>query len=103
MIKTYLDEIRIIYKTHLTKEEVLQDLSRNKNRSKVELIKWNNQKAIKKTFKKEFSRFAQREIDFLKNRKLQNFTPQLLDYGQNYFITNFYEKPSCSIKKTNCP
>ncbi|WP_452220368.1 hypothetical protein [Lacinutrix salivirga] len=70
---------------------VVKDLSRHGSRAKVELIKYKNSLAVKKTFKKTKLDFLNREIWFLKIMAQYNFTPKLLDYSVNYLITEFID------------
>ena len=50
-----------------TKEEVLADLTNMGDRAKIELIKWNDRLAVKKTFRNTALRFLRREVDFHEN------------------------------------
>lgn len=75
-----------------TKEKVLTTLPSNGTRSKVEVIKKNNRKLVKKTFKPHKERYLKREIYAHKELSKEcEFIPKLIDSGENYFIIPFYE------------
>ncbi|WP_100012061.1 hypothetical protein [Lentibacillus sediminis] len=72
--------------------EVIRDLTGNGRRAKVELIKFNGQLAVKKTYKRNFLDFCQREIFAIQKFSAKtDAVPDLLDYGVNYFIIPYYE------------
>lgn len=76
-----------------TPEKVIKDVSQHKRRAKVEIIEYQGQKAIKKTYKKGKERFLEREIyAYGKMSKECSFIPPLLDKGENYLIIPYYEK-----------
>ena len=76
----------------LTTEPVLQDMTHNGRRAKVELITFNEQHAVKKTFRKGRERFLEREIFVSENLGRDcKWVPSLLDKGPNYIIYPYYE------------
>jgi len=76
------------YKTQMP---VLKVLSKGR-RSKVELVKINDNVAVKKTFRPSAKRFLERErFIFREISKELNFVPPLIDDGDYYIIMPFYE------------
>lgn len=82
-------ERRLQYKTEYP---ILRSMPTNRTRAKVELINFNGEKAIKKTYKNGRERFLTREIfAFTFFGSKTSFFPDILDSGTNYVITKFYE------------
>jgi hypothetical protein len=71
--------------------EVLEHLTRNANRAKVELINYNNQKAVCKTYKMNKLDFLENEFWFLNCMSETEFVPKILEKGNNYIITEYFE------------
>jgi hypothetical protein len=72
--------------------EVLRDLSRYGRRSKVELIRFRDGLAVKKTCRHQALRYLNREADFLE--AMAPYRSEILpviERGANYFITPFVE------------
>ena len=77
---------------YFTKEKVVKDISENKRRAKVEIIEFNGQKAVKKTYKAGKERFLNRErYVYGEMSKECEFIPPLLDSGDNYIIIPYLE------------
>ncbi|RNF39521.1 hypothetical protein [Planococcus salinus] len=77
---------------YVTKERVIADISENKRRAKVEVIEYNGQKAVKKTYKADKERFLNREkYVYGELSKECEFIPKLLDSGENYIITPYLQ------------
>ena len=75
-----------------TKEKVIKDISENKRRAKVEIIDFEGQKAVKKTYKAGKERFLNRErYVYGELSKECGFIPELLDSGDNYIVIPYYE------------
>jgi len=76
---------------YFTDQPVLQVFSQGR-RAKVELIAYNGQKAVKKTFRVGMERYLERELFASKelSRDLP-FIPPLLEEGDGYIIRPFYE------------
>lgn len=83
---------------YTTKERIIEDVSENKRRAKVEVIEYNGKKAVKKTYKAGKERFLNREkYVYGELSKECEFIPQLIDSGDNYIITPYLE----IVKYTN--
>jgi len=72
---------------------VIRDLTRNGRRARVELIRYKGVLAVKKTFHTGCQRFLERELFVMKElrKKCPSGIPELLDWGENYFISRYYE------------
>jgi hypothetical protein len=66
--------------------QAVRDLTRFGNRSKVELIPWGDGTAVRKTFKPNFVRFMQREVEALRALSDRPEVPRLLEIGENHFV-----------------
>lgn len=91
-IQQIIEKIEKFSKEFHTREKVIRTLSENGRRAKVELIEWNKQKVIKKTFKPQSLRFMEREknaINLLKEKFPE--TPKILECGDNYIIYPYYQ------------
>lgn len=76
---------------YYTDYNVLEILSKGK-RSKVELIDYNDKKAIKKTFRLDYERFFEREIFVLQEMgKKYSFIPDFYEKGDGCFIIKHYK------------
>jgi O-antigen/teichoic acid export membrane protein len=74
-----------------TREPVLAELSRFANRAKVELIRYDDGSAVKKTFRAHATRFLERELAFYRRFAAElPELPRVLEAGSNYFITPFH-------------
>jgi hypothetical protein len=74
----------------LTGEADATDLSRYACRARVQLIQWNGQAAIRKTFRPRAARFHQRELQVLQQLGPHcDQLPRLLDHGPDYLVTEF--------------
>lgn len=72
---------------YVTKERVYKDLSGNRRRAKVEVIEYEGEKAVKKTYQAGKERFLKREVYvYGELSKECEFIPKLLDSGDNYLI-----------------
>jgi hypothetical protein len=83
-----LNSVREGYSTSFA---VMEKISAGR-RSKVEKIMWNGKPAIKKTFRRWATRYFRREL--LVYESLANsirYIPPLLERGENYLITEYYE------------
>ena len=70
----------------------LQDISNNGRRANVEVIDWNGSLAVKKTFRKGYERFLERERLAMKTfSRLRPEIPPLLEGGPDYVIFPYYE------------
>lgn len=74
-----------------TDQKVIKTLSRYSKRAKVELISYNNETAVRKTFKPNCERFLNNEIRAYKEFYPLGITPKLYEYGENYLITEAIE------------
>lgn len=73
-----------------TREKVIADVSEKKRRAKVEIIEYQGQKAVKKTYKAGKERFLEREkFVYGELSKECDFIPQLLSSGENYIIVPY--------------
>ena len=76
----------------VTNYPVQQVLTRYGRRAKVELIEYQDQLAVKKTFRPGLERFFQRELLVCQSFDAQcRAIPTLLDYGANYLIYAYYD------------
>lgn len=92
-LKEIQETIKKWDQNYQTKETVIQDISENKRRAKVELISYNGKKAVKKTYKAGMERFLSREkYVYGELSKECKYIPKLLDSGENYIIIP-YLKP----------
>jgi hypothetical protein len=76
----------------VTEFEVVRSLTRKGARAKIELIRYGDGLAVKKTFRHNSLRFLEREIAFME--ALSPKRPEILpviDRGPNYFISPFIE------------
>jgi hypothetical protein len=74
-----------------TREEVLADLTQYGNRARVELIRWGDVLAVKKTFRANAMRFLENEVAFYERFSTER--PEVLPVlgrGDNYFILPFF-------------
>lgn len=77
---------------YATQEKVIKDISENKRRAKVEIIEYEGQKAVKKTYKAGKERFLNREkYVYGELSKECGFIPHLLESGGNYIIIPYFE------------
>jgi thiamine kinase-like enzyme len=83
------NEIVKIKKSFLTTYPVLKELSQYSKRAKVELISYQGEKAVKKTFKPSCEIFLENEIKAYTSLKDYINIPEVLEIGQNYFITKY--------------
>ncbi len=75
-----------------TKETVLADLVAVGKRAKIELICYDDNTAIKKTFKPGCEKYLKKELEILKRfSRLRPEIPPILESGKNYFIMPFYK------------
>ena len=74
-----------------TQYPVLDVLSCYSRRAKIELISYHGKKAIMKTFKPTCELFLSNEIEAYTIFKDLDEVPELLETGENYFITSFIE------------
>ncbi|MGB5595454.1 MAG: hypothetical protein WBM32_02660 [Crocosphaera sp.] len=90
-------QIEKLSQSFLTHYPIKKDLTLGwKRRSKVELIEYQGNLAVKKTFKPGCERFFKREL-FVhqKFRQIRSEIPTLLGYGQSFLITPYYEDILC--------
>ncbi len=76
-------------KNYYTRYPVIQLLSKGR-RSKVELIKYNHQKAVKKTFRIGAEKFFEREVQTLRLFQNEFFCPEILEVGECYYVVKYY-------------
>jgi predicted Ser/Thr protein kinase len=88
-----IDKCKSIEITYNSQHEVICNLSRASRRAKVELIKYGNGKAIKKTFKNNKLQYLNREVNFLKRFSNNKYIPQLFEVGINYCIIEYFDNP----------
>ena len=69
----------------------IKDLTRFGNRSRVELIDWHGQLAVRKTFKPHCGAFLRREAQALTALARSTYVPQLLETGHNYVVIEYLE------------
>lgn len=81
--------------------EIVKDLSRHSSRAKVELIKFENNLAIKKTYKLNKLEYLEREVWFLKIMADSGMVPKVLKEEKNYVIMEYinYAIPIFSSKQ----
>ncbi len=73
-----------------TPEKVIADVSEKKRRAKVEVIRYDGKKAVKKTYKAGKERFLDREkFVYGELSKECDFIPPLLSSGENYIIVPY--------------
>lgn len=75
-----------------TKFEVVRNLTRKAARAKIELIRYKDSVAVKKTFRENCLRFLERETSFM--NAVSPHRPEIqpvLEQGRNYFIMPFVE------------
>lgn len=87
----FLEELKRIItdwdERYRTKETVLKDLSENRRRAKVELIEYQGENAVKKTYRAGNDRFLEREkYVYGELSKECVYIPKLLASGENYII-----------------
>lgn len=88
-VQTHVDHLRRSYKTP---EPVIRSLRKPANRSKTELIQWNGQEAVRKTFRPSFKRFCDREIFIYQTLGPQLSTvPEVLEFSDYSFVLPKYE------------
>ena len=76
----------------LTTYPIKQDLTRFAKRAKVELIEYQNQLAVKKTFRPGCEKFFKRELFVCQSFGQQYFAiPTLIYSGSNYLIYPYYD------------
>ncbi|WP_379317484.1 hypothetical protein [Paenibacillus puldeungensis] len=93
MVSHVKKRIQTHMNSYLTREPVLQKLTGNNTRGKVEVIEFNGKKVVKKTFKPGRQRFLEREkYAFEVLSKKTSLIPTLLDQGENYIIIPYYDK-----------
>lgn len=73
------------------KFEVIKNLSRHSSRAKVELIKYKNTFAVKKTYKKDKLKFLEREVWFLNKIAYSSLVPKVLETNNNYAIMEYID------------
>ncbi|MGK7943576.1 MAG: hypothetical protein AB4058_03825 [Microcystaceae cyanobacterium] len=90
-------QIQKLSQSFMTDYPIKKNLSSGwKRRSKVELIEYQNSLAVKKTFKPGCERFFRRELlVHQKFSQIRREIPPLLDYGQSFLITPYYEDTLC--------
>ncbi|TCK93384.1 glycosyltransferase involved in cell wall biosynthesis [Natranaerovirga hydrolytica] len=91
-VKDVYDTIDSVESQYMTKLPVVKVFDGFRHRAKTELIKYNNQLAVKKTWKPGNERFYKREkyaCEVLS--KKCDYIPPLLDCGDNYIIMPYYE------------
>lgn len=90
--------LRDAYKTHHPIKKVISC----GRRSKVELIYFEGKLAVKKTFRPSASAFLENELTtYTEMRSLiPQHLPELLERGQNYFITEYLQLNQYNNKKT---
>ena len=72
--------------------EVVRDLTRMGARSKIELIRYGDRLAVKKTYRQNCLRFLEREANFMETfAPERREVPPLLERGPNYLIMPFVE------------
>jgi hypothetical protein len=73
-------------------DDVLEDLTAHGCRSKVELIEYKGQRAVRKTFRPHASRYMEREIEVMEElAPVCHEIVKLLERGPNYIITEYVE------------
>ncbi len=85
------EEIIKVKDSFKTNFPVLKELSNYSKRAKVELILYNDKKAVKKTFKPMCEIYLENEIQAYSILKGIINTPELLEVGTNYIITSYIE------------
>lgn len=88
-VSQILEEIekrKLVYSTRFT---VFKTLSKGR-RSKVELIDYNGERAVKKTFRVGSEAYYDREVKTLTMFQQESFCPKLLDVNKNYYIVKYY-------------
>jgi hypothetical protein len=69
---------------------VVRDLTKHGRRAKVELIDYNGQLAIKKTFRPSALKFMEREVEVMQRlAPLCPEIPRLLDRGENHLVVEY--------------
>lgn len=87
-LKNTVKNIRAKFATHFP---IIKTFDSNFTRAKIELIKYKNIEAIKKTFKDGRERFLKRELSFYREFAYRELLlPGLIDFGENYFISQYY-------------
>jgi hypothetical protein len=86
-----LDRARALEKAFRTSEPIVRDLTRSGWRSKVELIRFGDGLAIKKTFRPSQRRALEREAQALRALAGMPFVPELLAESGTALITRYYE------------
>lgn len=75
-----------------TNQKIEQVLTRFGRRAKVEVIKYGDRLAVKKTFRPGCEKFCQREIYVSQNFASESAAiPEILDCGTNYLIYPYYD------------
>ena len=84
-------EVEMYKNIFRSKYPVIEILSRYSRRAKIELISYNGEKAVMKTFKPKCEWFLENEIEAYK--AFENFDEvlKLLEIGKNYIITEYIE------------
>ena len=94
LIKAQIKQLSQLFITHYPVKRNLT--SGWKRRSKVELIDYQGNLAVKKTFKPGCERFFKRELFvYQKLSQMRSEIPLLLGYGQSFVITPYYEDTFC--------
>jgi predicted Ser/Thr protein kinase len=76
----------------VTSFEVIRDLTRTGLRSKIELINYGGEIAVKKTFRDNCLRFLKREASFMEEiSPLRPEIPPVLERGPNFLVMPFLE------------
>lgn len=69
---------------------VEKDLTEVGNRARVELIRWQNGYAVRKTFKPNCLKFLRREVAVLTDLSGSPHVPKILETGENYFVIEYF-------------
>lgn len=91
-IEAAIDRIRNLWRTP---EPVIRDLTGFGRRAKVELIDYQGQWAVRKTFRPSQRRFLEREVFARKHLDSIKAMPGLLAHGENWLITPYYADVLC--------
>lgn len=72
-------------------EPALAQLTRHGNRARVELVRFGDGIAVRKTFKPQFARFARNEIAAFRVLEGTPYAPRLLEAGEHHFVMEHIE------------
>ncbi|MDG2323193.1 MAG: hypothetical protein P8M08_06725 [Akkermansiaceae bacterium] len=98
--KDVQEAVRQRREAYATTEEVVRRLESSETRSKVEVIRWGDGLAVKKTFKANRERYLEREIfAYTELAAKCKYVPRLIDSGDNYCTLPYFENKLAKLNK----